>query len=47
MKKDIGKFKTELYKYDIFKKISFNYAVKEGLSFLKLTIKIKHDINKQ
>ena len=37
-------FVTSLNAFDPFKKISLKFAIQEGLSFLKLTIKIKDEI---
>ena len=38
------KFQLNLYSYKNFKNIQFKIAIKEGVSFLKLTIKIKKEI---
>lgn len=39
-----GKFKTTLSSREVFKNIPFKFAVKEGVSFIKLSIKIKKEI---
>ena len=36
-------FKSRLYKYEIFKNILLKKAVMDGISFLKLTVKIKNE----
>jgi len=41
---NFNSFKSNLYEYKIFSKIPLKLAVKEGLSFHKLTIKIKDEI---
>jgi len=38
------KFKSKLYSYEDFKNIPFKLAIQDGVSFLKLTIKIKEEI---
>ena len=43
-KQNIDEFKKILHSYKPFKKLSFKKAYVEGLSFLKLTIKIKNEI---
>ena len=41
---NLEKFKIKLYSIPEFKKILIKPAVQEGLSFLKLTIKVKNEI---
>ena len=43
-KNKLERFKKNLYSYDYFKNMELKLAVEEGISFLKLTIKIKPEI---
>ena len=43
-KENFDIFKSKLYKYEIFKNILLKKAVMDGISFLKLTVKIKNEI---
>tara|TARA_B100001750_G_C15503236_1_gene598625 strand:+ start:171 stop:1202 length:1032 start_codon:yes stop_codon:yes gene_type:complete len=41
---NMDEFKSQLHKYELFKNILLKPAVQDGLSFLKLTIKIKDEL---
>jgi len=43
-KNKLERFKKKLYSYDYFKNMELKLAIEEGISFLKLTIKIKPEI---